>query len=178
LKKIVRLLRHDLPLHFVLILTNWLPDNTVFLRFRGWLARPFLASSGSGLRLGRNVTLFNPSEISFGEAVYVAQGCWFMAGAPIRVGNEVLFGPYCVVVSSSHTRRYRSFRFGPSDRKAIEIGDGSWLASHVVVTNGSVIGQGSAVGSHSVVKGKIPADSLAVGQPARVVKMLSDEELE
>ncbi|MCO5259133.1 MAG: hypothetical protein M9916_03230 [Crocinitomicaceae bacterium] len=53
---LIRLLRYDWPLHFVLLLTNWLPDNVVFLRLRGYLAHFFFLSCGKNLRLGRNLT--------------------------------------------------------------------------------------------------------------------------
>ncbi len=70
-----RLLRYDLPLHFVLRLTNWLPDNVMFIRLRGRLARPFFKSCGTRLGLGRNITFYNPSKIEIGEDVYIGYGC-------------------------------------------------------------------------------------------------------
>jgi maltose O-acetyltransferase len=173
MKNLLRLLRYDLPLHFALLFTNWLPDNVLFLRFRGALVRPFLGRCGSNLRLGRNVTFYNPSRISIGQDVYVAQGTWFMAGDMIEVGNEVLFGPYCVIVSSNHTRKNRSFRYGSSQHEPINIGDGSWLAAHVTVTAGSTIGAGCLIGANSVVRGSIPDDAIAAGTPAKVLRSQS-----
>lgn len=117
MNKLQRLIRHDWPVHFFLLLTNWLPDNTVFLRLRGLLISPFLGACGRNLRLGRNVTLYNPSRIYFGNDVYAAFGCWFMAGGNIRVEDEVLLGPYCVIASSTHSRASGSFRFAPPPSK-------------------------------------------------------------
>ena len=171
--KLVRLLRYDWPLHFVLLLTNWLPDNVVFLRLRGLLASFFLGSCGNNLRLGRNITFYNPSRIHIGENVYIAFGCWFMAGEEISIGNEVLFGPYCVVVSSNHRRAENgSFRYGIPDKRPIYIGDGSWMAAMVTITAGSMIGKGSLVAAGSVVSGTVPSDVMAGGVPARVIKSL------
>lgn len=93
-----------------------------------------------------------------------------MADADIHVGDEVLFGPYCVTVSSNHTRHNGSFRFGPTERAPIEIGAGSWLAAHVVVSAGSRIGKGTLVGAHALVLGDIPEHVMVGGQPARVLK--------
>lgn len=170
MKKIARLLLHDLPLHIVLILTNWLPDNTPFLRLRGTLARPFFNSCGRNLRLGRNVTFYNPSQIQLGNDIYIAQGGWFMAGGRIEIDSEVMFGPYCVIVSSDHTRQNRSFRFGPPSLAPVRIGAGSWLAAHVTVTAGSSIGSGTLVAANSVVRGHIPCGVIAAGAPARIRK--------
>jgi acetyltransferase-like isoleucine patch superfamily enzyme len=169
-----RLLRYDWPLHFVLLLTNWLPDNVVFLRLRGFAARFFLGTCGCDLRLGRNVTFYNPSKVHIGSHVYIALGCWFMAGETITVDDEVMFGPYCVIASSTHTRVDRSFRYGPADTAPIRVGRGAWIAGHVTVTAGTAIGEGTLVAAGAVVTGDIPADVVAAGVPARVVKNLAD----
>lgn len=175
MSNLYRLLRYDLPLHFVLLLTNWLPDNVPFLRLRGWLASFFFGACGKNLRLGRNLSFYNPSKISFGKDVYIAYGSWFMAGAEIFVGDEVLFGPYVVVVSSNHTRKQRSFRHGVTQKAPIRIEDGAWVSAHVTITGGSEIGMGSLVAAGAVVNSMLPADVLAGGVPAKVLKMLSDE---
>lgn len=168
--KLWRLLRHDWPTHLMIVVTNWLPDNVVFLRLRGWLVGRFLGKVGRDLRLGRNVTFYNPSMIEIGSNVYIAYGCWFMAGETIRIGNEVLFGPYCVVVSSDHTRVGSSFRYGETRRAPIEVGKGSWVAAHVTITSGSKVGESSLVGAGSVVRGEYPPGALIAGQPARVIR--------
>jgi maltose O-acetyltransferase len=173
--KMWRCLRYDWPLHFVLLLTNWLPDNVLFLRLRGKMARLFLGSCGANLRLGRNLTFYNPSKIRLGCDVYVAQGTWFMAGEKIEVGDKVLFGPYCVIVSSNHSRVDGSFRIGSVQRKQIKIGRGAWLGAHVTVVAGTVIGNGSQIGANSVVRGTIPADHLAAGHPAKLLKQLEEQ---
>jgi acetyltransferase-like isoleucine patch superfamily enzyme len=173
MSKTIRLMLHDLPLHFVLLLTNWLPDNTVFLRLRGALAAPWFGECGRNLRLGRNLTFYNPSRMHFGSDIYVAQGCWFMAAADIIIGSEVLFGPYCVVVTANHTRRNRSFRFGSPAAAPVHVASGTWLGGHVTVTAGSSIGAGTVVAANSVVVGEIPDDVLAAGAPATVQKTLT-----
>lgn len=169
------LLRYDLPLHFVLLLTNWLPDNVVFLRLRGALARLFLGKCGKDLRLGRNITFYNPSKIEFGDHVYAAYGCIFLAGEEIiSLGGEVFLGPYCVFASDNHTRKNGSFRYGSTQSAPIHVGSGSWLGARVTVTAGSVIGQGALVGAGSVVTSKIPDNVLAGGVPAKVIKPLTE----
>lgn len=174
MSKLRRLLRYDWPLHFVLFLTNWLPDNVVFLRLRGTLAAPFFGECGRDLRLGRNLSFYNPSVISLGSHIYIAYGCWFMGGAHIRIGDEVLIGPYCAVVSSNHTRRQNSYRYGISSQDPIRIGCGCWIAAHVTVTAGSIVGNGSLVAAGAVVSGELPENCLAGGQPAKVLKYYDD----
>lgn len=172
MSKFHRLIRYDWPLHFVLLLTNWLPDNVPFLRLRGWLASHFLGSCGKGLELGRSITFYNPSKIEIGNNVYIAYGCWFMAGGKIRIEDEVLFGPYSVIVSSDHIRKASSYRYGSEHTAPITIRNGCWIAAHVTVTAGTLIGQGTVVAAGAVVRGEMPSNSLVAGQPARVIKTL------
>jgi len=170
--KVSRLLRFDWPLHFVLLVTNWLPDNTPFLALRGWMARHFVRRSGRSLRLGRNVTIYNPSCVEFGHDVYLAYGVWFMAGAAIVVEDEAQIGPYSVIVSSNHRMDGGSFRHSSPEEAPIRIGRGAWLGAHVTVTAGAEIGAGCLIGANSVVLGRIPAHSLAAGCPATVKRPL------
>ena len=170
--KLFRLLRYDWPLHFLLFLTNWLPDNVIFLRFRGFLVRPFLGKCGKNLRLGRNITFYNPSKIQIGRDVYIAYGCWFMAGEEITIGDEILFGPYCVVVSSNHQREGHSFRFGEYLQAPISIGPGTWVAAHVTITAGTSIGKSSLVAAGAVVNGTYKDEIMLGGVPAQVIKSL------
>lgn len=172
MSKLYRLLRYDWPLHFVLVLTNWLPDNVPFLRLRGWLARLFLRECGSGFSIGRNVTLYNPSRIRIGNNVYIAYGCWFMAGETITIEDEVMFGPYCVVVSGEHVRSSGSYRNDFAILEPIHIGKGAWMSSHITITSGAQVGSGVLVAANSVVLGSLPPNVLAAGQPAVVKKTL------
>jgi acetyltransferase-like isoleucine patch superfamily enzyme len=174
MNKIKRLIRHDLPLHFVLLFTNWLPDNVFFIRLRGRLASPFFKSCGKRLGIGRNVTFYNPSQICIGNDVYIAQGCWFSASELITIEDEVLFGPYNIIASSNHTRFKESFRFGPPRKKTVRFKKGCWMAGHCTTTAGSTIGEGTLVSANSVVIGILEDHSHYAGQPA-VLKKIFDE---
>lgn len=172
--KIFRLLRYDWPLHFVLLFTNWLPDNVICFRIRGMLARFFYGKCGKDLRLGRNLSFHNPRDINLGSNIYIAFGCCFLANDTITVGNEVIFGPYCVIASGDHSRIDGSFRHGPVYLSPITIGNGCWIGAHVVLTAGSVIGNGSLIAAGAVVTGNIGLNSLAGGVPARIIREIQD----
>lgn len=173
--KLRKLLRYDLPLHFVLRLTNWLPDNVSVIRLRGRLASPFFKSCGKRLGLGRNITFYNPSCMEIGDDVYIAYGCWFNATGGIRVSDEVLFGPYGVIVTSNHTKSEASYRFGPSQIEPISIGKGSWIAAHVTILAGVNIGDGVLVAANSVVNKSIQNHQIVGGVPAKVLRDVNQE---
>lgn len=173
-----RLLRYDWPLHFVLLLTNWMPDNVQVLRLRGLLAAPFFLKCGRNLRLGRNITFYNPSKISIGNDVYIALGNWFMAVEEISIGDEVLFGPYNVIVTSNHTMQNGSFRYGKSSVAPISIGKGSWVGANCTIVKGITIGNGCAVGANSLVNKDVQSYTLVGGNPAKLIRTFDEPDSE
>lgn len=163
-------LRYFWPLHFVLALTNWLPDNVIFLKLRGFLAAPFLGSCGKNFRIGRDITFYNPQNIHIGSYVYIAKGNWFNGSEKITIGDEVIFGPYSVISASNHTLAGSSFRFGPPIRKPISIGAGSWIAGNCSIVAGVTIGKGVLIAGSSAVTKNIPDYTMAGGVPAKIIK--------
>jgi acetyltransferase-like isoleucine patch superfamily enzyme len=172
MNKFSRLIRYDLPMHFVLFFTNLLPDNVVFIRLRGRLASPFFKQCGKRLGIGRNVTFYNPSKISIGSDVYIAYGCW-LSGS-LKIENEVLFGPYCVVAPGNHTRKDGSFRFAENTNGAIRIEKGAWMGAHsLIVGNNSVLGKGSVLAANSTLVNISEKDSVYAGSPAKQIKKIN-----
>jgi len=170
MKKFYRLIRYDWPLHFILLLTNWLPDNVICIRLRGLLAKPFFKKCGKSLGIGRNVVFYNPSEIEIGNWVYIAYGCWFLSPMSIIIEDEVLLGPYNVISTANHTRRNNSFRFGPPEGGPITLKRGCWIGAHCTILPGTVIGVGTVVGANTVVSGSVPDNSLYSGKLGEVKK--------
>jgi acetyltransferase-like isoleucine patch superfamily enzyme len=171
MNRIFVMLRYDWPLHFVLLFTNWLPDNVVFLKLRGWCCAFFLGTCGKNLRIGRNNIFYNPSKINIGNDVYIAHNNWFCASGEINIGNEVIFGPLNTIVAAGHTKQNGSYRYGKEPSLNIKIGDGSWITSQCVVTGGTVINDGVLLAANSVTGGKeLEANSTYAGSPANKIK--------
>lgn len=170
MRNVYRLVRFDWPLHFVLLFTDWLPDNVIFLRLRGWLAHWFIGSCGRDLRLGRGVTMYNPANIEIGNNVYIARGNWFSAGTKIVIDDEVIFGPQSVISSSNHTSLNGSFRYGPPVYEPIHIGRGSWVAGNCTIVAGTRIGEGCLIAANTVARGHIPAGTIFGGVPGKIIR--------
>ncbi len=171
MKNIIRLVRYDWPLHFLLMFTNWMPDNIFILRFRGAIVRPFFKKCGKNLLLGRNVTFYNCSNISIGTNVAIAIGNWFMASNSITLEDEVTIGPYCVFVDATHSRgETGSFRFGKDSNAPIVIGNGTWIAAHVVISAGVSVGCKSLIVANAVVIKSVPEWAIVAGNPAKVLR--------
>lgn len=71
-----------------------------------------------------------------------------------------------------HERRNSGYEFG----KPVTIGDNVWLGSNVVVCPGVTIGDNAVIGAGSVVVKDIPANCVAVGNQAKVVKTITEED--
>lgn len=167
--KIYRLLRYDWPLHFVLLFTNWLPDNVIFIRMRGSLARPFFKKCGKRLRLGRNVSFYNPSMIEFGEDNYVAYGNWFVPGGFIIIGSRNLFGPYSVFTSGNHIFDGKTFFNDLADKREIMIGDDNWIGANCSILGGTIIRNQTLVGSGAVLMRELPNSCKFIAKHENVI---------
>ncbi len=173
---ILQYLRYDWPMHFILLMTNWLPDNVIFMKLRGALVRPFFGSCGKCLTLERNLHFHYPHNIFLGENVFIGTGSIFLAIGKIHIADTVLIAPYCVIATGNHTYSNGAFRNGPQDVRPVSVGRGSWLGAHVMLTPGAVVGSGSCVAAGAVVVGKIDDNVLVGGTPARVIKKINEQE--
>ena len=102
---------------------------------------------------------------------------------PVHIGDNVFIGPNVTLATPMHPllpeernvrQRSDGGYYNLEYAKPIRIGDNCWLASNVVVCGGVTIGVGSVIGAGSVVTRDIPPHSLAVGNPCRVLRTLTD----
>ena len=96
---------------------------------------------------------------------------------PIEIGNDVMFAQNIVLSGLNHG--YEDINVVPHDQKCttstIVIEDEVWLGANVVVVAGVRIGKHSVVAAGAVVTKEIPPYSVAVGNPARVIKQYNKE---
>lgn len=112
-------------------------------------------------------------NIHIGEGSFVNFDCVFLDLAPIRIGRNTLIGPKVQLLTPHHPQDPAQRATGREAGKPITIGDNCWLGGGVIVCPGVRIGNGAIIGAGSVVTRDIPADSVAVGNPARVTRTLS-----
>jgi acetyltransferase-like isoleucine patch superfamily enzyme len=121
-------------------------------------------SSHYGGLLGEGCSIGEGS--TFGPFAYI--GC----GGFIEVGINCMFGPRVSLIAESHVipEGRESVKGAGLVRKGIKIGNDCWIGANVVILDGALIGDGVIIGAGAVVRSSIPAYSIAVGVPARVVK--------
>jgi maltose O-acetyltransferase len=89
---------------------------------------------------------------------------------PITIGADCQFGPNIQLLTPTHPIEPQPRRDKLEAAKPITIGDNVWLGGGVIVCPDATIGDNSVVGAGAVVTMDIPANALAVGNPARVLR--------
>lgn len=130
-------------------------------------ARPFV-NPNFRCEFGRNITI--------GDDFYANYDCVILDGAPVTIGDHVLFGPKVGLYTSNHLFNGAERRTGGCIGKPITIGDNCWLAANVSVAPGVTIGANTIIGAGSVVTHAIPANVIAAGNPCRVLRAITDED--
>lgn len=141
-------------------------------RARGALYRPFFERAGANLRIHDGVLVKYPDEISVGNNVTVNPGCIISGRGGLVIGSDVMIGAGSKIATTSHRsdRRDVPMRVQGLEARSILIEDDVWLGFDVKVLPGAVVRRGAILGAGAVVvAGEIPAYSIAVGVPARVV---------
>lgn len=99
---------------------------------------------------------------SFGERVFINQGCFFLDFGGITIGDRVLIGPRVTLSTAGHPvdpdERYDFITHAP-----IVIEDDVWIGAAATVTPGVTIGRGSVVGAGTVVAKDVPPLSVVTG---------------
>lgn len=99
---------------------------------------------------------------TFGERVFVNQGCYFLDLGGITIGDRVLIGPRVTLCTAGHPVEPGE-RFDFLTHAAIVIEDDVWIGAGATVTPGVTIGRGSVVGAGAVVATDVPPMSLVTG---------------
>ncbi len=138
-----------------------------------------------GVSLGSNVRirefgwvqvtshLSNPGEgLDIGDSTYIGPHCLLGAGGGISIGADVMFGAYVQLLAENHAFPDPNLPISAQGvtRRGITIEDGCWLGNGVIVLDGVRVGARTVIGAASVVTRDIPSSSVAVGNPARVIR--------
>ena len=119
-----------------------------------------------------------PFFVDYGEYITMGAGTFANFGlmaldvAPITIGKDVLLGPNVQLLTPTHPVDIELRRAKYEAAKPIVIHDNAWLGGGVIVLAGVTIGENSIIGAGSVVTKDIPANMVAVGNPARVVRTI------
>ena len=123
---------------------------------------PFTCDYGCNVKVGDN-TVINHSGV-------------FLDTNEINIGKHALIGPKSGLYGAIHPFDVEARNEGIEKAKTINIGDGAWLGGKVTVVPGISIGKHSVIGAGSVVTKDIPDDVVAVGNPCRVIRKITEDD--
>ncbi|WP_220451299.1 sugar O-acetyltransferase [Nocardioides dongkuii] len=130
--------------------------------------------------VGEDTALRPPLRVDFGSNIRIGARCFANWGlvaadvAAITIGDDVQIGPNVQLLTPTHPIDPETRRATWEAGEPITLGDNVWLGGGVIVLPGVTIGANTVVGAGSVVTRDLPADVVAVGNPARVVRGVHD----
>lgn len=140
--------------------------NSFFKRILGINKGPFLLHFTSRLIDANNVKLVGDNLESVYLSFATSGGCYYQCLNGIEIGEGTIWSYNCAFVSANHDLNDLTRH---SQEPPIVIGRNVWLGANCVVLPGVQIGDNSIIGAGSIVTQSIPAFSIAVGNPARVI---------
>ncbi|PWU53253.1 maltose acetyltransferase [Micromonospora globispora] len=129
--------------------------------------------------VGEDTWVRPPFHCDYGWQTHLGPRCFvnvnavFLDVARITIGADVQIGPNVQLLAATHPVEAEPRRAKWEAAKPITIGDNVWLGGGVIVLAGVTIGDNTVVGAGAVVTRDLPANVVAVGNPARVVRELA-----
>lgn len=112
-------------------------------------------------------------NISLGKRFYANFNLTILDCSLVTIGDRCMFGPNVSIFAATHESEVQSRRENVEYGRPVMVGDDCWIGGNVVILPGVTIGRGCTIGAMSVVTKDIPEFSVAMGQPAKVVKKVS-----
>lgn len=109
-------------------------------------------------------------NIEVGENFYMNHNCVILDCNKVVFGDNVLVGPNCSFYTPLHPMDAETRNTGVEKALPITVGNNVWFGGSVTVLPGVTIGDNAVIGAGSVVTKDIPANTLAVGNPCKVVR--------
>lgn len=132
-------------------------------------------SIGDRAIIGRYSTVAaKGGTISLGAGCNIGSYCRVATNSHVELGESVLLGAYCYVGPGNHQEGVEGQALISSPMQihgGVSIGDHAWLGARVTVLDGVKIGRHAIIGAHSLVKDDIPDFAVAVGTPAKVIRV-------
>ncbi len=110
-------------------------------------------------------------NITLGKRVFINSGCCFQDQGGIEIGDDCLIGQQVVIATLNHDLDPE--KRGSMFPAPVKIGNRVWIGAHATILPGVTIGDGAVVGAGAVVTKDIPAYTVAVGVPAKIVKEIA-----
>lgn len=130
----------------------------------------------------KNCVVLSPVHADYGlytkigHDTFVNHNAYFMDGGGITIGSHCFIGPNCGMYTAIHATVAEERNQGLEKALPIVLGDNCWLGGDVTILPGVTIGNNTIIGAGSVVTKDIPDNVVAVGNPCRVLRPITEED--
>ena len=115
-------------------------------------------------------------HVHFGSGIYANSNLTLVDDGHIYIGDKVMLGPNVTIVTANHPVNADLRSRGLQYNKDVHIGENAWIGAGVVIVPGVNIGKNAVIGAGSIVTKDIPDNVVAVGNPCRVLREVSERD--
>jgi acetyltransferase-like isoleucine patch superfamily enzyme len=162
---------HSSPNRLVLAEGSRVQDDVVL-----WL-RGGTIVIGPMAEVRRAAALDSSGHLEVGRDAMIGRGVALHCDRSVDIGTQAVVAEYAVVTDSRHLRTPAGVNLlHHVTSSATRVGAGAWIGAHAIVTDGVEVGAAAFIGAGAVVTSDVPAQWLAVGSPARLVRQVQVEQ--
>ena len=127
-----------------------------------WINPPFYCDYGFNIEVGRNL--------------FINYNCTILDVAKVNIGDNVLIAPNVSIYTAGHPLHADTRKTGYEYGIPVTIGDNVWIGGNSIIMPGVTVGCNSVIGAGSVVTKDVPDWTVVAGNPARVIRKITDED--
>ncbi len=161
----------DLCFQYNQILPSHMKERTALLK-------KLLGKTGENLVINAPFWCDFGYNIQVGENFYANHGCVILDGGKVTFGDNVFIAPDCGFYTAGHPLDAEQRNLGLEYAWPITVGDNVWIGANVMVLPGVTIGSDTVIAAGSVVNRDIPSGVVAVGNPCRMVRAITEADRE
>lgn len=117
-------------------------------------------------------------HVHFGSGIYANSNLTLVDDGHIYIGDKVMIGPNVTIATAGHPINPKLRERGLQFNKDVYIGENTWIGAGAIIVPGVRIGKNTVIGAGSVVTKDIPDNVVAVGNPCRVMRSVSEHDRE
>ena len=140
------------------------------------LIKSILGKTGQEIHIEQPFHCDYGTNIEVGENFYSNYNCIMLDVGKITIGKNVMFAPNVSIYTAGHPVHPDSRNSGYEYGMPVTIGDNVWIGGSVVINPGVTIGNNVVIWSGSVVTKDIPDNVIAVGNPCRIIREITEED--
>ena len=156
---------------------NRVPDTKEGRERRTQILKEILGTYSEGVYIEPPVhSNWGLHHVHLGKNVYMNSNCDLVDDADITIKDNVMFGPNVTIVTAAHPISPSLRRYQIEYNKPVVIEENVWIGACVTILPGVHIGENSVIGAGSLVTHDIPANVVAYGSPAKVIRDITKED--